>query len=80
VNGPNRYKLILTDLAQAKAAASHAALRLKEALARRKQRFFSNCHFVSESYFQSDIFSYKPRSKNEWLDVIASWMEKPAPT
>ncbi|AAW59779.1 helix-turn-helix domain-containing protein [Gluconobacter oxydans] len=80
VNGPNRYRLILTDLEKARVAAAHAALRLKEALARRKQRILSNCHFGSGSHSQSDIFSYKPRSKNEWLDLIASWTGKPAPT
>ena len=80
VNGPNRYRLILTDMEKARVAAAHAALRLKEALIRRKQRFLSNCHFGSEPHSQSDIFSYKPRSKNEWLDLIASWTEKPVPT
>ena len=80
VNGPNRYRLILADMEQARAAAAHASLRLKEALTRRKQRFLSNCHFGSESYSQSNIFSYRSRSKNEWLDVIASWTEKPAPS
>jgi len=79
-NGPNRYRLILTDLEQARAAAAYAAQRLREALALRKLLFSSNCQNGSESYSQSDIFSYKPRSKNEWLDLIASWTIKPAPT
>lgn len=73
VNGPNRYRLILVSLEQAKAAAAHATQRLKEALARRKLRFSSNCQNDSETYFQRDIFSEKPRSKNDWLDLIASW-------
>ncbi|GBR26667.1 helix-turn-helix domain-containing protein [Gluconobacter japonicus] len=80
VNGPNRYRLILTDMEKARAAAAHAALRLKEALARRKQRVLSKCQNDSGLYSQSDIFSYRPRSKNEWLDVIASWTVKPVPT
>jgi len=73
VNGPNRYRLIVISLEQAKAAAVHATQRLKEALARRKLRFFSNCQNDSETYFQRDIFFEKPRSKNDWLDLIASW-------
>lgn len=82
-NGPNRYRLILTDLEQARAAAAHAAQRLREALARRKQTFLSKCQNGSGLNSQSDIFSYKPRSKNEWLDLIASWQKetplKPSP-
>jgi len=78
VNGPNRYRLIQVSLEQAKAAAAHATQRLKEALARRKLRFSSNCQNGSESYFQRDIFFEKPRSKNDWLDLIASW--SPAPS
>lgn len=73
VNGPNRYRLIVVSLEQAKAAALYATQRLKEALARRKLRFSSNCQNDSEIYFQRDIFFEKPRSKNDWLDLIASW-------
>jgi len=73
VNGPNRYRLIVVSLEQAKAAAVHAAQRLKEALARRKLCFSSNCQNGSGSHFQKDIFFEKPRSKNDWLDLIASW-------
>lgn len=80
VNGPNRYRLILTDLEQARAAAAHAAQRLKDALSRRKRVFLSKCQNDSGSYSQSNIFSYRPRSKNEWLDVIASWTVKSAPS
>lgn len=80
VNGPNRYRLIVKPLEQARAAAAHAAQRLREALARRKQAFLSKCQNGSGLNSQSDIFSYRPRSKNEWLDVIASWSPKPAPT
>jgi len=73
VNGPNHYRLVLVSLEQAKVAAAHATQRLKEALARRKLFFSSNCQNDSEPYSQRDIFFGKPRSKNEWLDLIASW-------
>lgn len=79
-NGPNRYRLILTDLEQARAATAHAAQRLREALTRRKQTFLSKCQNDSETYSQNNIFSYRPRSKNEWLDIITSWTIKPSPT
>lgn len=78
VNGPNRYRLILVGLEQAKVAAAHATQRLKEALTRRKLRFSSNCQNSSGSHFQRDIFFKKPRSKNEWLDLIASWSPSPS--
>ncbi|MBS1058318.1 helix-turn-helix domain-containing protein [Gluconobacter kondonii] len=82
-NGPNRYRLILTDLEQARAAAAHAAQRLREALARRKQAFLSKCQNGSGLNSQSDIFSYHPKTKNDWLDLIASWQKetplKPSP-
>jgi len=73
VNGPNRYRLILVSLEQAKVAAAHATQRLKEALARRKLRFSSNCQNGSGSHFQRKYFFEKSRSKNDWLDLIASW-------
>ncbi|GAN90094.1 hypothetical protein Gbfr_011_008 [Gluconobacter frateurii M-2] len=78
VNGPNRYRLIVVSLEQAKAATVHATQRLKEALARRKLRFSSNCQNGSGSYFQTNIFFEKPRSKNDWLDLIASWSPSPS--
>ena len=80
VNGPNRYRLILVSLEQAKVAAAHATQRLKEALARRKLRLSSNCQNGSGSHFQRDIFFKKPRSKNDWLDLIASWPPSPSPS
>ncbi|MFT9366869.1 MAG: helix-turn-helix domain-containing protein [Gluconobacter sp.] len=80
VNGPNRYRLIVVSLEQAKAATVHATQRLKEALARRKLRFSSNCQNGSESHFQTNIFFKKPRSKNDWLDLIASWSSSPSPS
>jgi len=79
-SGPNRYRLILTDLEQAKAAALHAAQCLREALARRKLRFSSKCQKGSEAYSQSDMFYERPRSKSDWLDLIASWGAKTVPT
>jgi len=78
VNGPNRYRLIVVSLEQAKAAAAHATQRLKDALARRKLRFSSNCQNGSGSHFQRDISFEKPRSKNDWLDLIASWSSSPS--
>ena len=78
VNGPNRYRLIVASLEQAKVAAAYATQRLKEALARRKLRFSSNCQNGSGSYFQRDFFFEKPRSKSDWLDLIASWSPSPS--
>ncbi|WP_330997631.1 helix-turn-helix domain-containing protein, partial [Gluconobacter oxydans] len=78
-NGPNRYRLIVKPLEQARAAAAHAAQRLRDALARRKQAFLSKCQNGSGLYSQRDIFSYRPRSKSEWLDVIASWAAETPP-
>lgn len=78
VNGPNRYRLIMVSLEQARAAAAYAAQRLREAMARRKLRFSSNCQNDSGTHFQRDIFPEKRRSKTEWLDLIASW-SRPLP-
>lgn len=78
VNGPNRYRLILVSLEQAKVAAAHATQRLKDALSRRKLRFSSNCQNGSEPNFQRDISFENPRSKNDWLDLIASWSSSPS--
>jgi len=70
VNGVNRYRLILVDLEQAKVAAAHNLLRLREALARRKQRFLSKCQTGSESHSQS--LSITPKhSPSEWLAILA---------
>ncbi|MFC0502965.1 helix-turn-helix domain-containing protein [Asaia krungthepensis] len=78
VRGPNRYRLVLVCLEQARIAAAHATQRLKEALARRNLRFSSNCQNVSELHTQRNFFSEKPRSKEEWLDLIASWSASPS--
>jgi len=78
VNGPNRYRLILVSLKQARAAAAYATQRLKEALARRKLRFSSNCQNGSESHIQRVFFNDTLRSKDEWLDLIASWSASPS--
>lgn len=56
-NGPNRYRLILKPLEQARAAAAHYTQQLRDALARRKQRFLSKCQNGSGSDSQS-LFSY----------------------
>ena len=74
VNGPNRYRLIQVSLEQAKAAAAHATQRLKEALARRKQRFLSRCQTGSGRDFQS-LFLTPKHTPTEWLAILAD-MEK----
>ncbi|WP_082779658.1 helix-turn-helix domain-containing protein [Acetobacter cerevisiae] len=61
-NGANRYRLIVKPLEQAKAAAAHAAQRLREALARRKQAFLSKCQNGSGTNFQSNLFNADPLS------------------
>jgi len=61
-NGPNRYRLLVKPLEQARAAAAHAAQRLKEALARRKQRFLSKCQNDSGFNSQSNLFNAEPVS------------------
>lgn len=69
VNGPNRYRLILTALEQAKAAARATTQMLRDALKRRKLRFSSNCQFESVPDSQT-YFSNVSHSKNEWLDIL----------
>jgi len=69
VNGPNRYRLILIDLEQAKVAAAYNLERLKAALARRKQRFLSKCQNGTGDLFQSHNLN-APLSKNEWLAIL----------
>jgi len=78
VNGPNRYRLVLVSLEQARVAAAHATQCLKEALARRKLRFSSNCQNGSEPHIQRNLFNEKLRSKEEWLDLIAAWSASPS--
>jgi len=56
-NGVNRYRLIIRPLEQARAAAAHYTQQLKDALARRKQEFFSNCQNDSELNSQSNFFN-----------------------
>lgn len=76
VNGPNRYRLILKPLEQARAAAAHYTQQLRDALARRKQRFLSKCQNGSGSDSQS-LFSYaEPLSASGMSrhDLIA-WCE-----
>jgi len=70
VNGVNRYRLILIDLEQARVAAAHNLLRLREALARRKQRFLSRCQTGSENHSQS--LSLTPKhTPSEWITILA---------
>lgn len=75
-NGVNRYRLILTDMEKARASAAHAALRLKEALARRKQAFLSKCQNGIGTNFQSNLFNAEPLSATGMSrhDLIA-WCE-----
>jgi len=71
VNGVNRYRLILVNLEQAKVAAAHNLARLREALARRKQRFLSKCQNSSEN--QSQSFSSIPKhTPSEWITILAA--------
>lgn len=61
-NGPNRYRLLVKPLEQAKAAAAHYTQQLKDALARRKQAFLSKCQNDSGTYSQSNFFNAEPTS------------------
>jgi len=60
VNGPNRYRLILVSLEQAKVAAAHATQRLKEALARRKLRFSLTAKMAADLIFKENISLKNP--------------------
>ena len=62
VNGVNRYRLLVKPLEQARAAAAHYTEQLKDALARRKQRFLSKCHFGSGPHSQSNLLNAEPVS------------------
>ena len=61
-NGPNRYRLLVKPLEQARAAAAHAAQRLREALARRKQRLFLSDKMAADYNSQSNFFNAEPLS------------------
>ncbi len=61
-NGPNRYRLLVKPLEQARAAAAHYTQQLKDALARRKQAFLSKCQNGSELNSQSNFFNAEPLS------------------
>jgi len=69
VNGPNRYRLLIAPMEQARAKAQHLKQQLQEALNRRKARFSSKCQNVSGDNSQSNLFSYQ-HSKNDWLNII----------
>ena len=61
-NGPNRYKLLVKPLEQARAAAAHYTQQLRDALARRKQAFLSKCQNVTGTHSQSNLFNAEPLS------------------
>lgn len=61
-NGVNRYRLIVKPLEQARAAAAHYTQQLRDALARRKQRFFLSDKMAAESHSQSNLFNAEPVS------------------
>jgi len=61
-SGPNRYRLILKPLEQARAAAAHYTQQLRDALARRKRAFLSKCQNGSELDSQSNLFNAEPIS------------------
>lgn len=55
--GPNRYRLLVKPLEQARAAAAHYTQQLKDALARRKQRLFLCDKIAAELDSQSNLFN-----------------------
>lgn len=61
-NGVNRYRLIIKPLEQARAAAAHYTQQLKDALARRKRRFFLSDKIAAEPDSQSNLFNAEPLS------------------
>ena len=62
VNGPNRYRLLVKPLEQARAAAAHYTQQLKDALARRKQRLFLSDKMAADYNSQSNFFNAEPLS------------------
>ena len=56
-NGPNRYRLLVKPLEQARVAAAHYTQQLRDALARRKQAFLSKCQNGSGLNSQSNLFN-----------------------
>ncbi|MBS1089934.1 helix-turn-helix domain-containing protein [Gluconobacter wancherniae] len=69
VNGPNRYRLLIAPMEQAKASARHLKQQLQDALNRRKARLSSKCQNASGDNSQSNLF-YENRSPSEWLDIL----------
>jgi DNA-binding transcriptional regulator YhcF (GntR family) len=61
-NGPNRYRLLVKPLEQARAAAAHYTQQLRDALARRKQAFLSKCQIGTGPHSQSNLFNAEPTS------------------
>lgn len=60
VNGPNRYRLVLVDMEQARVAAAHATQKLREALTRRKERFFLTAKMAADPIFRVKIIHLRP--------------------
>ena len=60
--GPNRYRLLVKPLEQARAAAAHYTQQLRDALARRKRAFLSKCQNGSGAYSQSIFSNAEPLS------------------
>lgn len=60
--GPNRYRLLVKPLEQARAAAAHYTQQLKDALARRKQRLFLSDKMAAELDSQSNLFNARRAS------------------
>ena len=56
-NGPNRYRLLVKPLEQARAAAAHYTQQLKDALARRKRRLFLSDKMAADYNSQSNFFN-----------------------
>ena len=74
--GPNRYRLLVKPLEQARAAATHYTQQLKDALARRKRAFLSKCQNGSGTYFQSTLFNAEPTSAAGMShNDLISWCE-----
>lgn len=70
VSGSNLYRLVLKPLEQAKVAARHYAQQLREALARRKQRFLQTDIFAAETYSKEINRPYPRHTRDEWLEIL----------
>lgn len=70
VSGSNLYRLVLKPLEQAKVAARHYAQQLREALARRKQRFLQTDIFAAETYSKEINIPHPRHTRDEWLEIL----------